>query len=356
MVLRKDFVGQTVRLTRIIGVEGGAEPALVQTTAFWDIPLAKVSIVTGGTITLTDEREFVPGTSGSPLAANQINTWSALQTMTGELVLGTPAHGVVVAEGASACAILGVGTSGQFLQTQGTSADPVWTSVLYTPGTVVSATATALPSVGSAPVGQLTISGTTTITSFTSVPAAGTLLAIAFSGALKVTNGSNIVLRGALDFYTAAGSILWAYSDGTNINEISRSWTTAGDLSNILGADSGNLGTNTWTDSGVSLSVTPGYWDIQCQATVGDTAGTSQIGGVRLYDATNTLVKSVASTMHSANSGDTGFAINAKLLVTATITLKLQGITTSGSGIFKAASTSNGAGNFNTQMLGFRYA
>lgn len=62
VVLRKTWSAavQTVRLTLIVGVEGGAAPALVQiwgTT--WDQPLAQVSITIGGAITLTDQREFV---------------------------------------------------------------------------------------------------------------------------------------------------------------------------------------------------------------------------------------------------------------------------------------------------------
>jgi hypothetical protein len=49
---------RTVRITRIAGVEGsGGSPALVQNAGTtWDIPLAQVSITTGGVITVTDER------------------------------------------------------------------------------------------------------------------------------------------------------------------------------------------------------------------------------------------------------------------------------------------------------------
>lgn len=59
IVLRKSWAAQTVRLTRIAGVEGGAAPALVQVDGTtWDIPLANVSITTGGVITVIDTREF----------------------------------------------------------------------------------------------------------------------------------------------------------------------------------------------------------------------------------------------------------------------------------------------------------
>lgn len=66
IVLEKDWALQTVRITRIAGIEGGSEPALVQVAGNkWDEPLWKCSITTGGVITLTDERQCLgmrPGT------------------------------------------------------------------------------------------------------------------------------------------------------------------------------------------------------------------------------------------------------------------------------------------------------
>lgn len=50
---------RTVRITRIAGTEGAGAPAITQTAGTtWDIPLAQVSITTGGVITLTDQRTF----------------------------------------------------------------------------------------------------------------------------------------------------------------------------------------------------------------------------------------------------------------------------------------------------------
>lgn len=61
VVLRKDFTAKTVRITRIDGAEGGGAPALVQSAGVtWDAPLAQVSITTGGVITVTDQRDFIP--------------------------------------------------------------------------------------------------------------------------------------------------------------------------------------------------------------------------------------------------------------------------------------------------------
>lgn len=69
IVLRKDWSAQTVRITRIVGVEGAGVPALgAGTPAYtqtagttWDTPLWQISITTGGVITtLVDDRVFVP--------------------------------------------------------------------------------------------------------------------------------------------------------------------------------------------------------------------------------------------------------------------------------------------------------
>lgn len=57
IVLRKSWSAQTVRLTRIAGSEGGLAPSLVQVDGTtWDIPLAEITITTGGSITIVDER------------------------------------------------------------------------------------------------------------------------------------------------------------------------------------------------------------------------------------------------------------------------------------------------------------
>jgi hypothetical protein len=81
VVLRAVYgVTRTVRITLITGVEGlGTPPALTQSDgATWDIPLAQVSITTGGVITVTDERVF------AQFATNHVKRDG--DTMTGQLV------------------------------------------------------------------------------------------------------------------------------------------------------------------------------------------------------------------------------------------------------------------------------
>lgn len=60
IVLRKSWSGQTIRLTRIAGVEGSGLPAMTQVFGTtWDVPIVQASITTGGAITLTDDRPLL---------------------------------------------------------------------------------------------------------------------------------------------------------------------------------------------------------------------------------------------------------------------------------------------------------
>lgn len=55
IVLRKDWTLQTVRITKIAGVEGGGVPALEQTIGDkWDLPLGDISTNTAGVSTLVN--------------------------------------------------------------------------------------------------------------------------------------------------------------------------------------------------------------------------------------------------------------------------------------------------------------
>lgn len=84
IVLRKDWAAQTVRITRIAGVEGGGAPSLVQVAGTtWDTPLAAITIETDASISaVTDERQFLP--TGGPVsvvksADETVNNSSTLQ-------------------------------------------------------------------------------------------------------------------------------------------------------------------------------------------------------------------------------------------------------------------------------------
>lgn len=79
IVLRKDFAAKTVRITKIDGAEGGGAPALVQSAGVtWDAPLAQVSITTGGVITVTDQRDFIPWHGDQTGEAGIKHSWSQI--------------------------------------------------------------------------------------------------------------------------------------------------------------------------------------------------------------------------------------------------------------------------------------
>lgn len=84
IVLRASWSAQTVRITRIAGTEGsGSAPSLTQTAnTTWDIPIANVSITTGGVCTVSDQRTYCkhPGVYGW---LQQANTFTGNQTIVG---------------------------------------------------------------------------------------------------------------------------------------------------------------------------------------------------------------------------------------------------------------------------------
>ena len=76
IVLRASWAAQTVRITRIAGVEGGAAPAITQTpNVTWDEKICQVSITTGGVITVTNERNFAKFRDQSRLRG-EITMWA----------------------------------------------------------------------------------------------------------------------------------------------------------------------------------------------------------------------------------------------------------------------------------------
>lgn len=93
VVLRKSWSAQTVRLTRIAGEEGGTAPALVQVSGTtWDVPLAEVTITTGGTITVVDERSNLV----TNLRAGGVNRPATALTIDGGDILASRfAHGLI---------------------------------------------------------------------------------------------------------------------------------------------------------------------------------------------------------------------------------------------------------------------
>lgn len=93
IVLRASYAAQTVRITRIAGTEGAGTPAMTQSAGTtWDIPLANVSITTGGVITVTDAREWLLGigdsTVDSTKLADDAVTFAKMQNIATDSLIG----------------------------------------------------------------------------------------------------------------------------------------------------------------------------------------------------------------------------------------------------------------------------
>jgi len=100
IVLRRDWTAQTIRITRIAGVEGGGIPALTQSpapsgTGVYDVPLATLAIDIAGAITVTDAREWIEMTTipqddifTTAYLTNESADWTARATRTKRLFLG----------------------------------------------------------------------------------------------------------------------------------------------------------------------------------------------------------------------------------------------------------------------------
>lgn len=138
---------------------------------------------------------------------------------------GAATQGDVVYYNGTKWTRLGVGSSGQFLKTQGASANPVWASVpgggdMITTNNLsdVSAKYTAFDNISvhgadkasastvnleTATGNLVDVTGTTTITAITLNE--GHERTVRFTGALTLTHGSSLVLPGAISITTAAG-------------------------------------------------------------------------------------------------------------------------------------------------------
>ena len=108
LVVRKDWAAQTTRLAVITGVPGGAAPALTQTPgSVWEIPLYQISITTGGAITYTDERDFIPRYAHQHLGTRDDSAQIVLGSLPGGLFTADAAGRAKFANGFVTPALMG---------------------------------------------------------------------------------------------------------------------------------------------------------------------------------------------------------------------------------------------------------
>lgn len=190
IVVRKDWVAQTVRLVLLPGVEGGAAPALTQVQGTtWDEPIAQASITTGGVVTITDEREYVGASGGSGTGIGVLNSvytsngvanaWSANPTI-------------------ATLTTTGAATIGGVANLNGNVAFPLATVINWNAGDItLTHSANTLTLAG----GNLVGSGTPNITGF------GTISGVSLGGAIADASQTNITTLGTLTALDVGGNI-----------------------------------------------------------------------------------------------------------------------------------------------------
>ena len=91
LVLRADWATQTVRAIILTGEEGGEAPSLTQmANTRWEIPIARYSVTVSGTITVTDEREYIGAQEGTPETSEATPLTLVLRDANARAKIGTP--------------------------------------------------------------------------------------------------------------------------------------------------------------------------------------------------------------------------------------------------------------------------
>ena len=101
IVLRKDHINQTIRLTRLAGTEGGSPPTLTQNeTTYWDIRIASTTITPAGALSIVNDNIYIH--LGVPVNGVIYSTsttipdgFSELTSARGRFIVGMPSGGTV---------------------------------------------------------------------------------------------------------------------------------------------------------------------------------------------------------------------------------------------------------------------
>lgn len=239
-------------------------------------------------------------------------------------------QGTILYRGASTWSALSPGTSGQYLKTQGASANPIWSTVSAGTVTSVAASVPSFLSVSGSPV---TSSGTLAIT------LSGTALPAASGGTGQTTLQSAINALAAASGALSQGDIL--YYNGTNIVRLGAG--TANYVLNTGGAGANpSWGSNAITIAGSSTALGSSI----TQDTITGLAST----GIVKRTAANTLAIATSGTDYGNVSGPGSSTDKAvpRWNGTGGSTLQNSSMTIDNSGNVLV----NGAAAFTTPMLG----
>jgi hypothetical protein len=233
-----------------------------------------------------------PGSSGFFLQSQGVGAnpaWAASFNSASLDTLGSPAQGDILYRNGSAWVYLTPGTNGQFLQTQGTAANPQWA---VAPGTAYTA--------GSG----LTLTGTAfSLTAPVTVALGGTGLAIGVSGGVLGYTATGTIASSAL---LAAHAVTL----GGGVGATPYTLSTLGSSGQVL-TSAGASADPTWSAAttylaGTGLTLTGSTFSITAPVTValggtGLTAGVS--GGIPGYTASGIMTSSALLTQHGVMLG-----------------------------------------------------
>lgn len=316
IVLRASWASQTVRITRVAGVEGSGAPALTQSAGVtWDMPLATVQITTGGVVTVTDAREYVAlvpdgGISTAKLADLAVTTAKLADgaVTTGKIADGTIAAGDLasdavttakIADGAVTSAKIADGT----IVADDLASDAVTTAKLAD-GAVTSAKL--------ANMAQATVKGRAAAAG-TGVP--GDLSAAQLVAVIATADGAGSGLDAdLLDGNQAAAFAAAAHTHGTG--EIADTSVTNAKLATMNAATV--KGRASGSGSGAPTDLTPAQ--LVAIATGGDGAGSGL--DADLLDGNHAAAFAAAAHAHGTSEISDDAVTNAKLANMAQATIK----------------------------------
>lgn len=195
------------------------------------------------------------------------------------------------------------------------------------------------------------ITGTTQTTSITAVSSGTVVYLTAVSAGWRLTNGSNLKLKGGYDFWSEVGSVIQLHCyDGVNWRELSRVHPTEASSSN-LGSDVTMTNAGQWYD-GPTMSLPAGTWDVSGHAFFD--VPSQMYCVARLFDGTNVLdadeTAVTAATLYQSTS------VGAIVTLTATTTVKLQGWGQTTAGATLKGNTPHGSTSKGTSIKAHRIA
>lgn len=166
-------------------------------------------------------------------------------------------------------------------------------------------------------------------TGLTGIPAAGSVATDAIwdaAGDLAVGSGANTAAK--LSKGTAL-QVLRVNSGATNIEWATPSASTPPDCKESAMTTNVTMGTpNTWTDSGMSISLATGTWLVRAELTIRITQSGTDYAAIRLIESggSSTVYANVGMNLLSNTGQEIPFTCSRRITLGSTTTVKVQGL------------------------------